>query len=243
MLRDMQLAEMSWTDAHDTAVDAVLVPVGSTEQHGPHAPLGTDWMLAESVASRGVDASEHTVLVTPTIPYGVAEEHRHFPGTVWLSPDTFRQVIRETVDALVTHGWTRIILVNGHGGNINALAEVAKDRTRSSECTCVPFTWFQSIELPSELSMGHAGAIETAAMLATSDELVDKSRLDSAAANAADRWGDWVGGVNLAVDSHEFTENGVVGDPRIATTELGEDLLTEAGNALGELIDAVVSRN
>lgn len=237
----MQLAEMSWTDAREMDVDAVLIPVGSTEQHGPHAALGTDWYLAEAVAARGEAKTDRTTLIAPTIPIGIAEEHREFTGTLWVSPDTFREVVRETVASLASHGWDRIIIVNGHGGNIDALAEICARIKRDHVATCVPFTWFQAIDLPPDVPMGHAGAIETAGMLAANPDGVHSDRIDDAAAEAASRWGNWVAGVNLAVDSHEFTENGVVGDPSVADATLGEALLDEAGTALAELIDSVAT--
>ncbi len=237
----MHLAELSWRDARDADVDVVLLPVGSTEQHGPHAPLGTDFYLAEAVAEHGVEASEHGALVAPTLPLGVAEEHRAFDGTMWLSPDTFRNTIREAVSGLAHHGWTEVVVVNGHGGNANALREVCAAITRSGTAACVPFTWFDAIELPADVPMGHAGAVETAGVLATRPELVHEDRLEGAAADAAERWGTWVAGVNLAVDTEEFSENGVVGDPTIADAELGQSALEEAGRRLATLIDALVA--
>lgn len=236
----MDLAELSWTDARDADVDVVLLPVGSTEQHGPHAPLGTDWMLAEAVAERGVAASDRSALIAPTLPIGIAEEHGGFTGTLWVSPDTFRQSIREVVTSIAQHGWTRVIVVNGHGGNVDALGEVCAAITREGIARCVPFTWFQSIDLPADVPMGHAGAVETAAMLATRPDLVHEDRTEAAAAAAAERWGEWVAGVNLAVSSDEFTENGVVGDPSIADLELGESVLTEASEHLATVIDTIV---
>ncbi|PSQ13813.1 creatininase, partial [Halobacteriales archaeon QS_7_69_60] len=91
----MNLSESTWTDVRDADADAALLPVGSTEQHGPHAPLGVDAMTAEAVAEAGAeryanDDGDREALVGPTIPVGVAEEHRAFDGTLWVSPDTFR---------------------------------------------------------------------------------------------------------------------------------------------------------
>lgn len=238
----MELAAMRWPEADATDPDVVLLPVGSTEQHGPHAPLGTDTIIAEAVASRTAASSSRDVLVTPALPLGVAEEHRGFAGTLWLSPDTFRQAIRETVTALVHHGWERVIVVNGHGGNVDALREACALLTRHDVAVCVPFTWFAALDLPADLAMGHGGAVETAALLALQPDLVDDERIDAAAGGGVERWGEWVAGVNLATESVEFTENGVVGDPRAADADLGERLLAEAEEALHDLVDAVADR-
>src|SRR6056297_2793632 len=121
----MHLADATWTDADDADADLAVLPVGSTEQHGPHAPLGTDFLTAEAIAQAGADAHEtatdESVVVAPPVPVGIAEEHRQFTGTLWVSEDTFRAYVRETVESLASHGWDRVVCVNGHGGNTDAL--------------------------------------------------------------------------------------------------------------------------
>ena len=243
----MHLAEATWTDvsgdgnADDRAgIDVALLPVGSTEQHGPHAPLGTDTLAAETVTARGAAAYDGEVVVAPAIPVGVSEEHRHFAGTLWVSPDTFRAYVRETAESLAHHGWDRVVVVNGHGGNVDALREVCARLTRDGVAYAVPFTWFDAVE--TDLGMGHAGPMETSLLLATRPDLVREGRLDEAAAGGAPRWGEWEAGVNLAYDSAEFSANGVVGDPREGSEHQGEDLLDAAGEGLAELMAVVADR-
>jgi len=246
----MHLAETTWTDVAGDGdgagspgaadADVALLPVGSTEQHGPHAPLGTDTLAAEAVAARGADAYDGEAVVAPAVPVGVSEEHRHFPGTLWVSPDTFRAYVRETVESLAHHGWDRVILVNGHGGNVDPLREVSARLTRDGVAYTVPFTWFDAVE--TDLGMGHAGPMETSLLLATRPDLVREGRLDGAAAGGTARWGEWEAGVNLAYDSAEFSENGVVGDPREASEQHGEDFLGAAGEGLAELMAVVRDR-
>ncbi len=236
----MQLAEQSWTAVDEMDVDAVLLPVGSTEQHGPHAPLGTDTLLAEEVSRRAAVQSTRQLLVAPPLPVGIAEEHRHFTGTLWLSPETFRATLNETITSIAYHGFSPVLIVNGHGGNVDAIAEVAARVTRDRDAYCVAFTWFQAVATGSE--MGHAGAIETSALLSLSPELVDTDALEAASTGAVDRWGVWVDGVNLAYDTDEFAPNGVVGDPEHAGSERGETLLTEATDVLLDVIEAAIER-
>ena len=233
----MELAGHTWTDAHEADTDLAVLPVGSTEQHGPHAPLGTDFLNAEAVAEAAVSSFDREVALGPTIPIGVSEEHRQFTGTLWVSPDTFRAYVRETVEALISHGWNRIVLVNGHGGNIPALGEVAARVSRAEAALVVPFTWFDAAE--TDLSMGHAGPVETSLLLHTRPELVDTDRFDEAVAEGAESWGEWVSGTNLAHDPAEFSENGTVGDPSEASAAEGEDLLVSASDALVDLFMAV----
>ena len=232
----MYLAETTWTEAEKDA-DVALLPVGSTEQHGPHAPLGTDTLAAETVAGRGADAYDGEAVVAPAVPVGVSEEHRHFAGTLWVSPDTFRAYVRETVESLAHHGWDRVVVVNGHGGNADALREVCARLTRDGTAYTVPFTWFDAVE--THLEMGHAGPMETSLLLATRPDLVCAGRLEDAAAEGAARWGEWEAGVNLAYDSAEFSENGTVGDPREASEQHGEELLEAAGGGLAALMSVV----
>ncbi len=151
----MQLSDSTWTDADASDADIAIVPVGSTEQHGPHAPLGTDAITAEAVAEAGAEEYGE-VVVAPPIPVGVAEEHRQFPGTLWVSEDTLRSYVRETIDSLAYHGWDRVVIVNGHGGNTDALREVAGRITRHDEAYAVPFTWFEAVGDHSS-EMGHGG--------------------------------------------------------------------------------------
>ncbi|QAU13155.1 creatininase family protein [Halorubrum sp. BOL3-1] len=262
----MRLSEAAWTDVRDADIDVAFLPVGSTEQHGPHAPLGTDTLNAVAVAEAGADAygeresngagdaaeaggadreaSPGEVTVAPPIPVGVAEEHRAFDGTMWVSPGTFRAYVRESAESLVARGVDRVVFVNGHGGNAEALAEVARrfSRDPDHEGYGVAFTWFEAVGDHAG-DMGHAGPLETALLRATNPELVREDRIDGASAGAADRWGEWVSGVNLAHDSDEFTDNGVVGDPRDGDAERGELLLDRASAALAGLAAAVVERN
>jgi creatinine amidohydrolase len=235
----MHLAETTWTEA-DAEADVALLPVGSTEQHGPHAPLGTDTLAAEAVAARGAEAYDGEAVVAPAVPVGVSEEHRHFAGTLWVSPDTFRAYVRETVESLAHHGWNRVVVINGHGGNVDALRELSARLTRDGVAYTVPFTWFDGVE--TDLEMGHAGPMETSLLLATRPELVREGRLDEAATDGAARWGEWAAGVNLAYDSAEFASNGVVGDPREASEQQGEDLLEAAGEGLAALLGVVADR-
>ena len=238
----MNLFDSTWTDADVAGTDLALLPVGSTEQHGPHAPLGTDVLTAEAVAEAGADAYDGEVVVAPAIPVGVAAEHRQFTGTLWVSEDTFRDYVRETVASLAHHGWDRVVIVNGHGGNVGALREVASTIVREDDAYAVPFTWFESVGDHAD-EMGHGGPLETAMLRHVAPDLVAEDRVEAAREGASDGWGEWVSYANLAVDSAEFTENGVVGDPAAGSAERGAELLDLASEALVRLLDAVESRD
>ncbi|GAA0247895.1 creatininase family protein [Haladaptatus pallidirubidus] len=238
----MNLSRATWTDADDIETNLALLPVGSTEQHGPHAPLGTDWLNAEAIADATAEAYDGDVVVAPPISVGVSEEHRQFTGTLWVSEETFRRYVRETVASLAEHGWNRVVIVNGHGGNVAALREVTGKITRHDEAYAVPFTWFEAVG-DHRTDMGHAGPLETAFLRHTRGELVREDRIELAREGASDGWGEWVSYTNLAYDSAEFTENGVVGDPTEGSEERGGELLELATQSLVKLLSAVESRD
>jgi len=239
----MNLPESTWTDVRDAAADVAVLPVGSTEQHGPHAPLGLDFMTAEAAATAGAEQYEAEyggeALVGPTIPVGVAEEHRAFDGTMWVTPETFRAYVRESMESLAHHGLERVVVVNGHGGNVDALRELCGRFSRDEAGYAVPFTWFEAVSVE---QMGHGGPAETSFVRHLRPDLVREDRTDAAAEGAAESWGEWLQGTNLAYDVAEFTDSGVVGDPRNGDAALGEALLAESATALAELLDAVVDR-
>jgi creatinine amidohydrolase len=241
----MDLADATWTDVRDAAPEVGVVPVGSTEQHGPHAPLGTDTVTATAVAEAGVEAFEREhdapVALAPAIPVGVAEEHRTFAGTLWVSPDVFRAYVREVVEGLASHGVNAVVLVNGHGGNVPALREVAARVSRDETAAAAAFTWFDVVN--ADVPMGHGGGRETALLRHVAPHLVRADRVEHAAAGASTRWGDWVGGVNVAHDTDAFSANGVVGDPREGDAAVGEAMLEDASSALVDVLGALADRD
>lgn len=215
-----------------------LVPVGSTEQHGPHLPLGTDFFTAHALAE---SAARHTgAICTPVVPVGVSDHHRQFWGTLWVSPQTFRRYMYEVAISLGYHGVRRIIFVNGHGGNFSSLQEVSRSLRREKVYSVV-YQWWTApsvIELQSRLfkSKGtHAGAIETAMVLAIRPELVDTASYDEAVGGAAAEFGITKFGAQLPVDTLDFSQSGATLDPREATVEAGKRIFHTALESLESL--------
>ncbi len=169
------LEEMSWPEAERAFAEGrvVLVPVGSTEQHGPHLPLGTDFFTARALALR---LAERTgALVTPTLPFGYAEYHTDFPGTLTLSNETYIRVLTELVNTLVQYGATHILFINGHGGNAFALSQVGLMLRGRGVVAGMVQWWDITGKLRPEWGFGHGDFTETSLMLALTPSLVQMS--------------------------------------------------------------------
>jgi creatinine amidohydrolase len=117
----MQLHLSSWPEIEDylRTSKAILIPIGSTEQHGPNGLLGTDALCPEIIAKRAGD--EAGILVAPTFNVGQAQHHMAFPGTITLKPSTMIAAMTDWAESLARHGFERLYWLNGHGGNINTI--------------------------------------------------------------------------------------------------------------------------
>lgn len=160
------LADRAWPEVR--ADPLVLLPIGSTEQHGPHLPLSTDTVIAQAVAERAADAlrprSAGQVLVAPPLAYGASGEHADFPGTISIGHEALGAVIVEAVRSLAP--WAgRIVLVNGHGGNVPTL-DAAVRRLRDEGHRVA----WAACQAPG--GDAHAGRTETSVMLHLAPHLV-----------------------------------------------------------------------
>lgn len=221
----MQLQALSWTDVQDSDANMAVLPVGSTEQHGPHNPLGVDAIIARELAQAACQRTD--ALCLPAIEVGIAEHHRNFDGTLYVSHDTLRDYVAETVQSLTHHGIDRVVVVNGHGGNTAALEEACARLTRDGELFAVVWEWFAS----RDVEVGHGGKYETAIMMHLRPELVDEP-----VEGDAETWGKQVSGASVAYDTDEFTANGITGDARDADPETGERVFTDSLDDLVNLV-------
>ena len=240
----MYLADRTWPELGDYLANESLavVPLGSTEQHGPHLPLATDHLIAENLARAAADRAD--VLCTPTVNVGVSPHHRQFHGTMWVDAPAFRDYVESLARNLSYHGIDKIVFVNAHGGNVVHLREVGR-RLRSDEVAyAIEWMWNESIpDLVDGLfakNGPHGGPKETAMIQHIAPELVREGELEAARdGGITDLEGaeTLVHGARTFYDSIDNTENGVLGDQTDATPEKGEQLFEAAADQLVQLLD------
>lgn len=181
------LHELTREQATALAPTALAVfPVGATEQHGPHLPVGTDSFTVEYVARAAADvaAAAIPIVVTPTLPFGSSHHHLPFGGTMSLSTETYYRAVFELAESLVTGGFRRLFIVNGHGGNTELVHLIARDLAlkHAVHVAAGPYwtiAWEELVaaagDMPGRLP-GHAGIYETSQILALRPEMVRKDR-------------------------------------------------------------------
>jgi len=245
----MYLGDQAWPDleAYFEAESLAIVPLGSTEQHGPHLPLSTDHVIAEGLAREAADRGDY--LCTPTVNVGVSAHHRQFHGTMWVDPATFRDYVESFTRNLAYHGIDRIVFVNAHGGNIQHLREVGRRLHEDEVAFAIEWMWNDSIpDLVDDLfehNGPHGGPKETAMIQHLAPELVHDGRLEAARDGGVpdvDERDIRRNGTRVFYDAVENSGNGVFGDQTDATAAKGEQLFEAATDQLVELCDWLAAR-
>jgi creatinine amidohydrolase len=228
------------------AADAIVIlPIGSLEQHGPHLPVEVDSMLGEQVAlrtARKLAQMGTPTLVLPNIWTGVSEHHMSFGGTITLDLPTFIALIEQIVKSILRHGFRRIALLNGHGGNENALRSITDELTPKYRAPIVEFTyWYAAAEaigaiLETQPNVMHACEAETAMMMELRPDLIATDRIPLAKSNLAP---DLPPGIYRWRTIGAVSATGVVGHPEAATQEKGRHLLDAISTTIAhKLADA-----
>jgi creatinine amidohydrolase/Fe(II)-dependent formamide hydrolase-like protein len=227
------LGELSWPEAKKRLkeVDIALLPVGAIEQHGPHLPLDTDAFdaeyLAKQVASR---CSDPKPIVLPLVPYGVSYHHDDFPGTISITNETLARLVYEIGLSVSRNGITKLVMINGHGGNGPSLNFAAQRLNRDAHMfICVDTGETSDVDIEAMVKTQndvHAGEIETSTTLANRPHLVKMDKAEKLIPKFSSRYLSFTS--KRAVPWYAFTkkisENGVMGDPTQATAEKGREM-------------------
>ena len=220
----------------------VLIPTGSTEQHGPHLPVGCDAILATWFAERaaqGLRAQGVPAVVAP--PFAVANSMHHlsFAGSMSLRPRTYMKVLQEQCRAIAAHGFRRIAVINGHGGNIAPTKAALVDINLELGFPVYFLEYIVVDEEPfldTQTGMNHACESETSLMLAYDESLVDPIyRETSGYEGGCTPWEDQ-GVLHTFHKMEAHTRNGVMGNSCAATREKGEKLADATTKKLVEIL-------
>jgi creatinine amidohydrolase len=226
----------------------VVLPVASMEQHGPHLPVGVDTILCEGVCKAGAEkaATDVSVVVAPTLWCGMAEHHMAFGGTFTFDIPTYRAVLLAFLKSIERHGFKRVFIVNGHGGNIAALNSFLPDFARETGLEVRAATYFELAAsdlapvLEDQTRVHHACEVETSLMMVLAPETVKPDRIPEAfggvaGSNAAGA-ANWYATPTRFRSFKEFTPSGVNGDARRASREKGEKLLAICADGLAQYL-------
>ena len=223
----------------------VILPTGSTEQHGPHLPLDVDVFLAESVCLEVGRRAPDRVLVLPPVAYGLNLHHMDFPGTIHIEPEVFIAFCLNITKSVAYHGFKKILMVNGHGSNSPLVDLVARKTVLATDSLCAAVNYYSlAVEAFNKVRdtavMAHADEFETSLYLYLAPERVkmDRARADNDVRGTVlssdstpdypvrfnDIWGRW-------------TKIGVHGDPTAATAEKGQIIFEAAVSRLIDIVD------
>lgn len=227
--------------------DIALVPLGSTEKHGAHIPLGTDSYVTMEVVERAAEAAD--VLYTPLVPFGYSPHHmgRHLEGagTITLAAETYRRIMNDAARSLIYHGFKKIIFISHHGSNTKPIDEVMRAlryrtgafisfyKTPTEREATVVQDLFDNT--PEETPGWHSSELETSCLMATAEGLVNMDRAVEDRAHAPEYMGDafskidgtgtvkFQGSENIWVpmEHHEYCDSAVIGNPFRSTKDKG----------------------
>jgi creatinine amidohydrolase len=227
----VELLELKWPDVAALPKDTpIVIPVAALEQHGRHLPVFTDSLLLGEVLRRAKQLLHDRVLFTPLMWLGNSEHHLDFPGSMSASPRAYLDLLKDMAENFLFHGFRRIVIVNGHGGNIvpaqQALFELRQKYRQRDDLLLLSATYWTLGAEPHKVDpnikqqqMGHACEWETSMMLRLRPELVgDLTKVEPV------ELGNRFAPAHRAWITRDRTAPGHIGDPRFATAEKGETM-------------------
>ena len=242
--------QSSDTLARIGASGTLIVPIGATEQHGPHLPVGVDAIVAEHVAIRAAQraySDDYPVLVAPVLSYGSSHHHLPRPGTLSLSSTTMLAVLRDLLESAARTGIQRLLIVNGHGGNEDLARQAIRDTALAHPVVAGSvgywsLAWDETVKIAARYGLGpvpgHAGSFETSLLLAIRPARVSHGMapITSLGANRAA-----LGSHPLAgpvVEEHRWVHRagGYSDDPTPASAEAGEAILSNVVDACSSFL-------
>jgi creatinine amidohydrolase len=246
-LTEYRYNRLTWPEINDAiaAQKLVILPTGSTEQHGFHLPIDVDVFLCESVCHEVGRRVPEKVLVLPPISYGLNLHHIDFPGTIHIEPDVFIAFCLNITKSVAYHGFRKILIVNGHGSNTPLIDLVARKTVLETESLCFATGYYAFLmdefrKIRDSTIVAHADEFETSLYLHLAG---DRVQMDKAVADN-DRMGKFLSSdstLDYPVRFNDYwgrwTQTGVHGDPTKATAEKGRIIFDAAVKGLVALVD------
>lgn len=247
-MKEIRLFKLTWPEVKEYLEDndTIIVPTGSNEQHGRHIAVDNDTYTAYEISRRV--AEKAGVLVAPPIPIGFSPHHMDFPGSITLTFDTLVNVYKEVCLSLFHHGFKKIAIFNGHGGNRNPIAQALREIRLETGKIVYSATVFPSptgfagearekyIETPG----GHAGELETSISLYLGERvLFEKGVKGELPPGTTEFFKKYIvtGKAVMARDTADKSVSGVSGDPAYATREKGQGVVEAVVDELAEFIE------
>ena len=250
-------ADLTWPEINEAVAlnKVILLPVGSTEQHGPHLPLDVDNFLATSVCLEAGRRAPDKILVAPAIPYGFNIHAMDFPGTIHVAWEHFVNYCVDVCKSFAYHGFKRIVIVDGHGSNEHLLELVGRQMIIDTDAIVASFMWWNLLRYDPRFvgtfresvfpgGCAHACEVETSLYLHLDAQRVQMEQAEDTIAwynqhgATGFQWVDAFGAGPVAVVewTSTYTPNGVMGQPTLATAEKGGRIFEEAVRRLVQFI-------
>lgn len=212
--------------------DIVIIPTGSLEAHGNHLPLGTDIFSPRMICQRLENTISEKIWIAPEVPYGQSDYLAVYPGTVSIPSEVMAEYLYHVGKSMYNNGLTKIIFLNGHGGNTTAL-RLAAEKLARIDATVVIVNWW--LDYSKEIlnitkTQGHAGEDETSAILYYDEKL---AKMDNLNINTYKP----LYTVYFKERGSVVLKNAITGDPTHATKEKGKKIFDMLENKLIDLID------
>ena len=248
----INLGNYTWEEVKDLSDKdpVVLLPLGAFEQHGKHLPLKVDEFMVNNIAIESVKKSHEkniNSVVTPVIWSGYSPHHLDFPGTISIKDETLISLIMDIVESLFKNKLERILILNGHGGNIGILKNVLQKLKYDKNIYIATASYWdfamKEIDNWRESKLGginHACEMETSLMLHMQEDIVNKENIiDNPLTRSTYTGVDLLAGgtVGVSASFKELSDHGVIGSPSLATKEKGADLFEIITNKICDFIE------
>ncbi|MEZ4500110.1 MAG: creatininase family protein [Thermomicrobiales bacterium] len=247
---------LTWPEINEAVRQekVVVLPVAAIEQHGHHLPIDVDAKLVTSVCLGAGEQAPESMLVMPPVSYGYCHHVMDFPGTISIQPSTFVSMLIDIGTSVAYHGFTRLILINGHGSNYHLVEQAGRQINLTTSITCLTISWWQliadywnnEVRTSGPGGCAHACELETSMYMHVDGQQVRRDRIKGAPHDylkfpGAEKWQK----VDLTLASgpaaivqwtSQTTPTGSMGNPELATDEKGEKVFNRA---VDEMVDLV----